>query len=699
MAMVGLLVLLNNTKSTTNRLFALMTAALVIWPMFNYLSLHTSHHLTFVRIVMAVATIIMGSFYFLACTFPAEKFQFTRGHKIAAGYLFITSLFSLSPWLFTAVDVNGENVVPKAGPAMVLFMGLLLYFVPAGFWYLYRKEKREKSARTRLQMSYLLYGSLFMFGSILILNFALPVALHNSQLVPYGPLLNLVFLAVIAYSMVYHSLFDIRLFVVRATAYVFTQVVVSLFFLVPSTWLIIHVVGINLTGWQFTAMVGMGLMVVGLYHNLWRFFDHLTSRIFFRNYYEPQEVLDSLSNLLVKSVDVAGLQRGSKDVLKSALRIDGLEYWLRHDADTKMLSIFAELFRGTKEVLIIPDDNQIDQELLNLFKERRIAAVVQLRTTRDELGYLTLGFKQSGQLYNAQDKRLINIAADEIAIALQNALHFEEIQAFNQTLQQRVDDATRKLRASNEKLKKLDETKDEFVSMASHQLRTPLTSVKGYLSMVLEGDGGELNDTQRQMLTQSFTSAQRMVYLISDLLNLSRLNTGKFVINAGPVDLRDVVAAEFEQLSETAKVRDIQLTYQPPETFPTLMLDETKVHQVVMNFVDNSIYYTPAGGKIVLSLHETATAVEFHVQDSGIGVPREVQRHLFTKFYRADNARRMRPDGTGLGLFMAKKVIVAQGGAVLFESEEDKGSTFGFRFAKASHMVTPEQAKETSPKT
>jgi signal transduction histidine kinase len=129
------------------------------------------------------------------------------------------------------------------------------------------------------------------------------------------------------------------------------------------------------------------------------------------------------------------------------------------------------------------------------------------------------------------------------------------------------------------------------------------------------------------------------------------------------------------------------------------MLDETKVHQVVMNFVDNSIYYTPAGGKIVLSLHETATAVEFHVQDSGIGVPREVQRHLFTKFYRADNARRMRPDGTGLGLFMAKKVIVAQGGAVLFESEEDKGSTFGFRFAKASHMVTPEQAKETSPKT
>jgi signal transduction histidine kinase len=118
------------------------------------------------------------------------------------------------------------------------------------------------------------------------------------------------------------------------------------------------------------------------------------------------------------------------------------------------------------------------------------------------------------------------------------------------------------------------------------------------------------------------------------------------------------------------------------------MLDETKIHQVVMNFLDNAIYYTPAGGKIRVSLHETSTAIECRIRDNGIGVPRAAQHRLFSKFYRADNAQRARPDGTGLGLFMAKKVIVAQGGAIIFESEEGKGSTFGFRFAKVQPTTT-----------
>ena len=112
------------------------------------------------------------------------------------------------------------------------------------------------------------------------------------------------------------------------------------------------------------------------------------------------------------------------------------------------------------------------------------------------------------------------------------------------------------------------------------------------------------------------------------------------------------------------------------------MLDETKTRQVIMNFVDNAIYYTPAGGHIEVQLAETPTTIEFRVEDNGIGVPKSEQPHLFTKFYRAGNARKARPDGTGLGLFMAKKVIIAQGGSLIFESQEGKGSTFGFIFSK-----------------
>jgi signal transduction histidine kinase len=305
-----------------------------------------------------------------------------------------------------------------------------------------------------------------------------------------------------------------------------------------------------------------------------------------------------------------------------------------------------------------------------------------VRISEEGLGYMALGPKKSGNPYTQQDIRVLDTVANELIIAIQNALHYEEIQQFNVVLQARVDDATRKLRRTNEKLKALDETKDDFISMASHQLRTPLTSVKGYLSMVLEGDAGNINATQRKMLGQAFTSSQRMVYLIADLLNVSRLKTGKFVIDAAPINLAHMVSEEMDQLVETAAAREIELSYDQPAAFPDLQLDETKTRQVIMNFVDNAIYYTPAGGHIKVELSDNPTSVELKVIDDGIGVPKAEQHHLFTKFYRAGNARKARPDGTGLGLYMAKKVILAQGGSIIFESKEGKGSTFGFLFPK-----------------
>ena len=223
--------------------------------------------------------------------------------------------------------------------------------------------------------------------------------------------------------------------------------------------------------------------------------------------------------------------------------------------------------------------------------------------------------------------------------------------------------------------------------MASHQLRTPLTAVKGYLSMVLEGDAGAVSPIQRKMLNQAFVSSQRMVFLIADLLNVSRLKTGKFVIERTPVNLAQMISEEIGQLQEEADSHALQLTFDQPADFPTLLLDDTKSRQVVMNFIDNAVHYTPSGGHIRVELKNKPHTIELKVVDDGIGVPKAEQHHLFTKFYRAVNARRERPDGTGLGLFMAKKVISAQGGALIFESREGKGSTFGFTMPKDRWIV------------
>lgn len=308
-------------------------------------------------------------------------------------------------------------------------------------------------------------------------------------------------------------------------------------------------------------------------------------------------------------------------------------------------------------------------------------ALVKLLARHRLVGLMVVGFTQESEMVTEKERLLLDRLSEAVGIALDSKLLFEENQ-----------EVLRQLQKTNEKLKALDETKDEFISMASHQLRTPLTSVKGYLSMVLEGDAGEVNEMQRKLLDQAYTSSQRMVYLIADLLNVSRLRTGKFVIEAVPTNLADLVAGEVSQLKGTAKARGIKLAYHKPENFPTLMLDETKIRQVVMNFIDNAIYYTPTGGHISVELVETPKTVEFRVVDDGLGVPKSEQHHLFTKFYRAENARKARPDGTGLGLFMAKKVIVSQGGGIIFRSDEGKGSTFGFSFDKFKLMPPVKKA-------
>jgi len=277
-----------------------------------------------------------------------------------------------------------------------------------------------------------------------------------------------------------------------------------------------------------------------------------------------------------------------------------------------------------------------------------------------------------------------------MVVAVQNALRFEEISQFNEQLTQRVDAATTELKDKNRKLRELDEAKDDFISMASHQLRTPLTTVKGYLSMLDDGDIGKLSKKQQEVVELAFASSERMVYLISDLLNASRIDTGKFVIERQPIKLGEVIKSEVEQLVITAKARGLKLVSEFSDDDPTVKLDETKLRQVIMNFIDNAIYYSKSGGEITVKYEVTADTVEMCVVDEGIGVPAAEQDDLFTKFYRAKNAKRVRPDGTGLGLFLAKKVITAQGGSVIFESVEDKGSTFGFRFALAAVATNQE---------
>ena len=174
-------------------------------------------------------------------------------------------------------------------------------------------------------------------------------------------------------------------------------------------------------------------------------------------------------------------------------------------------------------------------------------------------------------------------------------------------------------------------------------------------------------------------SSERMVRLIDDFLNVSRIQNGKFIIDKHEVDLSKVVEQEIDSLSPSAKMRNLKFVYKPATDVPTINIDEGKIRQVIMNFADNALYYSHDNTEIAINLSVEDGDIVFTVKDTGIGVPVSEQAQLFTKFYRASNARKQRPDGTGVGLYLAKKVIDAHGGKVIFFSIEGKGSMFGFR--------------------
>ncbi len=357
--------------------------------------------------------------------------------------------------------------------------------------------------------------------------------------------------------------------------------------------------------------------------------------------------------------------------------------WFSQPQSFQLVNFDETPNQGLAEYLNVPIED------IKRFRRRlplKSLYVVKLSARQRVVGLLIIGYNYTVQEMSPADTLLIDRLSEGLGVALDNKLLFEENQH-----------VLRQLKESNAKLRALDEAKDDFISMASHQLRTPLTSVKGYISMIKEGDAGKVTPMQQKMLNQAFFSSQRMVYLIADLLNVSRLHTGKFVIDSVPVNLAQVIGEEIGQLTEIAKTHNQTLVYTAPKKFPDLMLDEVKTRQVIMNLIDNALHYTPEGGKITVKLLETPQTVEMRVEDNGIGVPKSEQAHLFTKFYRAGNARKTRPDGTGLGLFMAKKVIIAQGGSIIFETHEGKGSAFGFVFSKTKHVIPPQQEQSSKP--
>ena len=249
---------------------------------------------------------------------------------------------------------------------------------------------------------------------------------------------------------------------------------------------------------------------------------------------------------------------------------------------------------------------------------------------------------------------------------------------------EKIEELATKLEFANLRLKQLDEAKSDFLSIASHQLRTPLTAIKGYASMILEGSYGKISATTKSVMDKIFQSSQRLVLIIGDFLDISHIEQGTMQYDFAPMDAKELVknlADEFkttiDNSKDKSKILKISFEADEKENFG-VNADRNKIRQVVSNLIDNSIKYTPKGFvKVSLSKISENGNVLLKIEDSGIGISAETMLNLFKKFGRAKSLSSAYANGSGLGLYVAKEIIKAHKGKIWAESEgEGKGSKF-----------------------
>ena len=234
---------------------------------------------------------------------------------------------------------------------------------------------------------------------------------------------------------------------------------------------------------------------------------------------------------------------------------------------------------------------------------------------------------------------------------------------------------------ANEELKALDKRKTEFLSVVAHQLRTPLSGLKWGLDLMTKGGYGPISDQQKDFSAKAYKEIEHMIQLVEDMLAANKIEFSAFELKPAENDLVEVIEEAIAENQESAAQSGIALSFnKPAQPIPKFSFDREKVLDVFDNLIDNGVKYNKAGGKVEVEASFADGAVNCIIRDNGIGIPAAGQKELFSRFFRAANAKTVDPNGNGLGLYIAKSIVELHGGTIRFESEENKGTTFFITF-------------------
>jgi len=322
---------------------------------------------------------------------------------------------------------------------------------------------------------------------------------------------------------------------------------------------------------------------------------------------------------------------------------------------------------------------KIRERIIQLF-EAEYYILAPVLTQNGSLGFVFVGNRYNASMVTQGDEELISILAGQIGQSIENARLFEKIFRSSQELELKVSERTKQLAAALEQVNQVSKKKSEFISAVSHELRTPLTSIKGYAAILIAGKIGELPVAVKERLAKINTHSDNLVGLINNLLDIARIESGRHEMKFGLYKVKTVVENVADLLTPQVTAKGVKLQINVPENIDEVYIDLSQAERVFINLLSNATKFTPAQGTITIAAAPVLENgfVTFSVSDTGIGIPEDDLKKLFSEFFRVDNEINQNVKGTGLGLVLAKNITQAHHGKMWVESKVGVGTSFFF---------------------
>jgi len=716
---LGVLIFISGKNKKINIVYSLNIAAIISWvmAMFFYRSSPPETNLFWCTVLYVTPTLIASSFLYFTYIFPSQKEKRIWWRAIL---IFGINLAIIVMVVWPGLIIKAVNIRPGLEKQIIFTPYYWFYFIYTlqffsfGFFRLFKKYFINRGIE-RLQIIYLVTGY----------SLAANLAFGTNLIMPWigyfflnwlGQVFTCIMVAFTTYAILKYRLMDIRIVIRKVFVYFgMAGLVYGMFYLIA--WLYSVYLG------DVFAHLGyiLGLIFAPLFVLLFIWLNEkikgVANKYLFFSLYSSQEAVARLTDELTNSIDLKKVVASIVDNIKDAMQLDraGILIIDQNNGTTKYkiakvvgfnegngISLVQDNFltqylQKTQKPLVRDELQMIAKDLISAeekqsfnqlaenMKHIEASLCLPMIISNKLIGIVVLGSKISGDAYTSEDLTLLSTLSKQAAIAVDNARLYMEVQDFNKTLQQKVDEQTKEIKKAYEvekqarqELEKTDEVKNQFLAIVNHHLRTPLTAISWYTDLLFSGKYGKISAKSKDILSKIKDSVSDGIKIVNDLLDVSQFQMGVDIVSQkSKVDLKNILSGIIKNVTPEAEQKGIKINLKSEKGVPKIIADESKLKVVLANILDNAVKYTDKG-EIFVSLKNNGENIQIEVKDSGMGMLEAEIKNLFVKtFERSASARQANVVGRGIGLYVSSKIIEAHNGKIWAKSEgKGKGSTF-----------------------